>query len=122
MSSDTEAKTSNATVTLRFLGLDKEVEAQVGDNILDVALRHEIDLDHACGGVCACSTCHVKIIKGAECLAESTEDEEDQLDEARDVELTSRLGCQAKILRVPEGGVLEVKIPDWNVNLVQEGT
>ena len=46
MSSDTEAKTSNATVTLRFLGLDKEVEAQVGDNILDVALRHESREDH----------------------------------------------------------------------------
>ncbi len=121
MSPDTEAKTSNATVKLRFVGLDKEVEAQVGDNILDVALRNEIDLDHACGGVCACSTCHVKVLKGAECLVESTEEEEDQLDEARDVDLTSRLGCQGKILRVPEGGVLEVKIPEWNVNLVQEG-
>ncbi|MHC4816072.1 MAG: 2Fe-2S iron-sulfur cluster-binding protein [Planctomycetota bacterium] len=109
---------------MRFVGLDKEVEvkAEVGDSILDVALRHEIDLDHACGGVCACSTCHVKVLTGAECLVESTEEEEDQLDEARDVDLTSRLGCQAKILRVPEGGVLEVKIPEWNVNLVQEGS
>ena len=117
MSSDTEAK----TVKLRFVGLDKEVEAQVGESILEVALKNEIDLDHACGGVCACSTCHVKVLKGGECLAESTEDEEDQLDEARDVDLTSRLGCQAKILRIPKGGVLEVRIPTWNVNLVQEG-
>ena len=117
MSSDTKTK----TIKLRFVGIDRELEAQVGDNILDVALRNEIDLDHACGGVCACSTCHVKVLKGAECLPESTEEEEDQLDEARDVDLTSRLGCQAKILRVPEGDVLEVKIPEWNVNLVQEG-
>jgi len=118
VSSDTDAK----TVKLRFVDIDKELEAQVGDSILDVALRHDVDLDHACGGVCACSTCHVKVLKGAECLAESTEEEEDQLDTARDLDLTSRLGCQARILRVPEGGVLEVKIPEWNVNLVQEGS
>ena len=114
--------TRTDTITLRFVGIDKEVEANVGDSVLDVALRNDIDLDHACGGVCACSTCHVKVMQGAECLQESTEEEEDQLDEARGVELTSRLGCQAKILRVPEGGVLEVKIPEWNVNMVQEGS
>ena len=118
MSTDTDAK----TVTLRFVGMDKELEANIGDSILDVALRNDIDLDHACGGVCACSTCHVKVLKGAECLAESTEEEEDQLDQARDLDLTSRLGCQAKILKVPEDGVVEVRIPEWNVNLVQEGS
>ena len=109
-------------IRIHFVTYDRTVDAAIGDSILELAERNEIDLDHACGGVCACSTCHVRILQGAECLQGSTEDEEDQLDEARGVELTSRLGCQAKILRVPEGGVIEVKIPDWNVNLVQEGT
>ena len=71
--------------------------------------------------MCACSTCHVKIDTGAEALSESTEDEEDQLDEARDVSLNSRLGCQARIERVPAGGVIAVSIPAWNVNMVSEG-
>ena len=85
-------------------------------------MRHDIDLDHACGGVCACSTCHVKIRRGAECFNETTEDEEDQLDNARDLDLTSRLGCQARIERPPPGDeIIEVQIPDWNVNLSREG-
>jgi len=104
---------------VRFAG-HKECPASLGESILDVALRNEIDLDHACGGVCACSTCHVRIETGADCLTESSEDEEDQLDTARDLGLNSRLGCQARIERIPDGGVLEVRIPEWNVNLVSE--
>ena len=99
-----------------------EFDAEVGDSILDVALRNGVDLDHACGGVCACSTCHVKISSGAEALSEASEDEEDQLDAARDVALESRLGCQARIERVPDGGRIELSIPAWNVNLIQEGS
>ncbi len=98
-----------------------EFEAKVGDSLLEIAHRHDIDLDHACGGVCACSTCHVKIEAGADALSEASDDEEDQLDTARDVALNSRLGCQAKIERAPSGGAIEVSIPAWNVNLVQEG-
>ena len=99
-----------------------EFDAEVGDSILDVALRNEVDLDHACGGVCACSTCHVKIASGAESLSGASEDEEDQLDAARDVALESRLGCQARIEWVPDGGRIELSIPAWNVNLIQEGS
>ena len=100
-----------------------EFEAHVGDSILDVALRNGIDLDHACGGVCACSTCHVKATSGADVLSEASDDEEDQLDSARDVSLESRLGCQAVIEREPsEDHSIEVSIPTWNVNLVQEGS
>ncbi len=106
-------------IRVRFVDGD-EFEAAIGDSILDVALAHGIDLDHACGGVCACSTCHVRIVEGADALNESSDDEEDQLDEARDVGLDSRLGCQAKILRAPAGGVIAVRIPSWNVNLVRE--
>ncbi len=105
-------------VLVRFQG--KELQASIGQSFLELAEAHGINLDHACGGVCACSTCHVKILTGADALNESTEDEEDQLDEARDVELTSRLGCQARIERQPDGGVIEVEIPAWNVNLVKE--
>jgi hypothetical protein len=63
----------------------------------------------------------VKIKQGRECFSEASEDELDQLDEARDVGLDSRLGCQAKLLRVPPGGTVEIVIPTWNVNAVREG-
>jgi 2Fe-2S ferredoxin len=103
---------------VRFQGRD--LNATIGQSFLEIAEANEIDLDHACGGVCACSTCHVKVLAGADALNEASEDEEDQLDEARDVDLSSRLGCQARIVRPPEGGVIEVEIPAWNVNLVKE--
>ncbi|MCC6669673.1 MAG: 2Fe-2S iron-sulfur cluster binding domain-containing protein [Planctomycetes bacterium] len=104
---------------MRFAGI-RDVEAKVGTSILEAALANGVELDHACGGVCACSTCHVKVLAGAEVLSEMSDDEADQLDEARDVGLDSRLGCQARILRVPQGGRVEVAIPRWNVNLVRE--
>lgn len=97
------------------------IEAEVGQSLLEIAQANDIPLDHACGGVCACSTCHVKIEKGAECFSDQSEDEADQLDTARDVGLESRLGCQARLERVPDGGVVEVVIPTWNVNAVREG-
>jgi 2Fe-2S ferredoxin len=108
-------------VRVRFAGHHRDIETEVGKSFLEIALENDIDLDHACGGVCACSTCHVKILAGADALNESTEDEEDQLDSARDIDLDSRLGCQARILRPPKGGVIEIEIPAWNVNMVQEG-
>ncbi len=110
-------------VTIRFLDHPDvgDIAAAIGDCILDVAHAHGVDLDHACGGACACSTCHIKVLDGAKALNETSEDEEDQLDEARDVDLTSRLGCQTRIERLPEGGVLEIRIPKWNTNLIKEG-
>lgn len=109
-------------ITVHFADADKSVPAQLGDNLLALAERHGIELDHACGGVCACSTCHVKITAGAECFSAASEDEEDQLDEARGVDLQSRLGCQATLVRAPADGTrIEVRIPTWNVNLVREG-
>jgi ferredoxin, 2Fe-2S len=94
---------------------------QVGESILHAAMANDVALDHACGGVCACSTCHVKIVVGRECFNEASEDELDQLDEARGVGLDSRLGCQAKLQRLPPDGVVEIVIPTWNVNAVREG-
>ena len=102
-------------------GDPREFSIAVGESILHAALEQGLELDHACGGVCACSTCHVKITKNADCFSEASEDELDQLDEARDVSLESRLGCQAKLQRVPPVGVIEIAIPTWNVNAVREG-
>ena len=118
MSSDTS---SNQTVTVTIQGEDKPLKLAMGQSILDAALAQGIDLDHACGGVCACSTCHIKIHEGGDCFPEASEDEEDQLDKARDVALNSRLGCQAVLQRMPKNGKIDIAIPTWNVNNVQEG-
>lgn len=109
------------TAQLVVRGDDRKFTLAVGQTILQAAMAQGLELDHACGGVCACSTCHVKITAGRECFGEPSEDELDQLDEARDVSLDSRLGCQAKLLRVPPGGVVAITIPTWNVNAVREG-
>jgi 2Fe-2S ferredoxin len=86
-------------------------------SILDIALAHGIELDHACGGVCACATCHVVVRQGLESCNESTDDEEDQLDEAYDLTAQSRLGCQC----VPDGSKdVVIEVPSWNRNLARE--
>lgn len=109
------------SVRLTVRGCDRAFSLAVGQTILQAAMDQGLELDHACGGVCACSTCHVKIKRGRECFSEAGDDELDQLDEARDVALDSRLGCQAKLLRAPQDGVVEIQIPTWNVNAVREG-
>jgi ferredoxin, 2Fe-2S len=84
-----------------------EVEVPVGSSILEAATLAHVPEGSACGGVCACSTCHVYVSRGADLLSEPEDDEADILDKAFDVRATSRLGCQSKILR---DGVLEVEI------------
>lgn len=83
---------------------------QVGDTILDVAEDHDIHLNHNCGAVCACSTCHVYIEKGEDSLREIIDREEDFIDRARNPRLESRLGCQCEILEAD--AEIEVHIPD----------
>ena len=86
-------------------------------SILSVALASGIDIDHSCGGVCACSTCHVIVKEGLDTCNEATDDELDQLEEARGLTMQSRLSCQT----VPNGTKdVRVVIPAWNVNLVKE--
>ncbi len=85
-------------------------------SLLDIALNFGIELEHACGGNCACTTCHVIVREGEENLSEMEDDEADKVDEAAGVTLHSRLGCQA----VVKGDVV-VEIPDWNRNYVSEG-
>ena len=87
-------------------------------SILDIAMGNGIELDHACGGVCACSTCHVYVKQGLQSCSEGTDAEQDMLDLAPDVKPASRLACQC----VPTGREdLIVEIPEWNRNLVREG-
>ena len=86
-------------------------------SIMDLAYGAGVEIDHACGGVCACATCHVHVLEGANTCPLATDDEEDMLDTARDLVPESRLSCQC----VPNGTQdLVVKIPAWNKNLVQE--
>ncbi len=83
---------------------------EAGDSILEIALKNNIELHHNCGGVCACSTCHVYVEKGEEHLPEITEREEDFIDRAVNPRLNSRLGCQCVLEGT--GGVLVIKLPD----------
>jgi 2Fe-2S ferredoxin len=80
-----------------FLPMNQTVEAKDGESILEVAENHDIPLQHACGGFCACTTCHVIVKSGENNLSEAEEDEEERLDRATGVTLKSRLGCQAKV-------------------------
>lgn len=116
-----------AKFRVRFLPMDKVVEVDTtalppghdGEpgSLLRIALANGIEVDHACGGVCACSTCHVIVREGAASLPPADDDEEDQLDNARGLTLQSRLACQA----VPRGDCdLVVEIPHWNRNLTKE--
>ena len=86
------------------------VSAAADTSILEVTEEHDIHLNHNCGGVCACSTCHVYILKGEESLEEISDKEEDFIDRAINPRLESRLACQCIILE--DDAVIEVKIPD----------
>ena len=86
-------------------------------SILDVALNFGFPLEHACGGSCACTTCHIVVKKGAELLSEMDDEEADRLDMAADLQLHSRLGCQAV---VEKPGEIVVEVPAWNRNYVSE--
>jgi 2Fe-2S ferredoxin len=86
-------------------------------SILDIGLAHDIHIEHTCGGVCACSTCHSIVRQGLASCNEATEDEEDQLEEAPGLTIQSRLSCQC----VPDGTMdVVVEIPAWNRNAVKE--
>lgn len=93
-------------------------ETGLPGSILDIAMGNGVELEHVCGGVCACSTCHVIVKQGLESCNEGTDDEFDQLDEAPMTTLQSRLACQC----VPNGTKdIVVEIPAVNKNLVKEG-
>jgi 2Fe-2S ferredoxin len=86
------------------------------ESFLDVAMNFGIPLEHACGGSCACTTCHLYVVKGEENLSEPEDKELDRLDTAWDLRTNSRLGCQAVI-----NGDVVVEFPMYTRNYVQEG-
>ena len=83
---------------------------EADESILEVALKNKIQLHHNCGGVCACSTCHIYLDKGEEYVEELSDKEENFIDRARNPRLTSRLSCQCVL--ADGSGTLEVTIPD----------
>jgi 2Fe-2S ferredoxin len=110
---------TNATTTIE-VDPEKIPYSHTGQegSILDIALGSGVEINHSCGGVCACSTCHVIVRQGLKSCSEATEDEEEELDNAPGLTTESRLACQC----VPNGTEdLVVVIPAWNKNLVKEG-
>ena len=79
-------------------------------SILEVALKNDIDLHHNCGGVCACSTCHIYVNEGDGFLEELSDKEEDFIDRAVNPRINSRLGCQC-VLHDGNGNIT-VTLPD----------
>ena len=114
------------SVHVSFLDIDgnplkANVDAYVGESLLQVAQRNDIELEGACEGVCACSTCHV-VIPDEDTfdeLDEASEDEEDMLDMAYGLTETSRLGCQITITRDMDG--MEVEVPPATRNFYVDG-
>ena len=98
-------------------GSRKEVDASLGLSVMEIAHRNHIDIEGACEGSLACSTCHVIVDPtwfGK--LADPTEDEEDMLDLAFGLEKTSRLGCQIVMTEALDG--LVVKLPAGTRNML----
>jgi 2Fe-2S ferredoxin len=114
------------TITVQPAGITVVVDPEKlsdGDHglpgsILGQLLDAGVDIDHACGGVLACSTCHVYVSSGGKSCGDASEEEEDMLDGAPALRSTSRLACQS----VPDGSSdIVVEIPAWNRNAVKEG-
>jgi len=95
----------------------KEIETAPGTSICDTLLANGIEIEHACEKSCACTTCHVIVREGYDSLEPPTDKEDDLLDKAWGLELTSRLSCQ---LRVGDED-LTVEIPKYTINHASEG-
>jgi 2Fe-2S ferredoxin len=93
------------------------LDGQSGKSICDTLLENDIEIEHACDRVCACTTCHVIVREGFDSLSEATEDEEDLLDRAWGLTPVSRLSCQA----IVADEKLVVEIPRYTINYAKEG-
>ena len=93
-----------------------EFEAVVGRSICDNLLDHDVEIEHACEKVCACTTCHVIVRDGFDSLNPLEEKEEDMLDRAWGLEPNSRLACQAKVADAD----LVIEIPKYSINHAKE--
>lgn len=92
------------------------IEATPGVTVCDTLLDNHIEIEHACEKSCACTTCHVIVREGYESLEPPTEKEDDLLDKAWGLELTSRLSCQLRMKDVP----VTIEIPRYTLNQVSE--
>ncbi len=101
---------------IKFTFEDKSIDpitvenAESGFSILEIAEDNGVHLNHNCGGVCACSTCHVYVEKGDKFLEEISDKEEDFIDRAINPRIESRLGCQCIVLK--DDAEIEIEIPD----------
>ena len=92
------------------------IEATPGASICDTLLDNGIEIEHACEKSCACTTCHIIVREGFDCLVPATDKEDDLLDKAWGLALTSRLSCQARVTDDP----LTIEIPKYTLNQVSE--
>jgi 2Fe-2S ferredoxin len=92
------------------------IEAEPGVSICEAAIKHGVEIEHACEMSCACTTCHVIVREGFDSLEEADETEEDLLDKAWGLEPESRLSCQALVADED----LVVEIPKYTINMVAE--
>lgn len=107
-------------VTFQPMGVTVEVDPALypysrhGDpgSLLDIALANGVQIEHACGGVGICATCHVIVLKGMDNLSEPQDEEFDKLEEVPSATLDSRLACKAVVK-----GDVTVTIPKWNRNM-----
>ena len=104
-------------ITFKFLEdiPDKVVEnPEVGDSILDITEKNDIELQHNCGGVCGCSTCHIYVEDGMDDLPEIEDNEEDFIDRAIDPQINSRLACQCVLKENSGDIVVTIPVQDFN--------
>ena len=92
------------------------LEVEPGTSVCDGLLANGIEIEHACEKSCACTTCHVVVREGFGALEPASEKEDDLLDKAWGLELTSRLSCQARVGKTP----LAIEIPRYTINLASE--
>mmetsp|Transcript_37091 Transcript_37091/g.73841 ORF Transcript_37091/g.73841 Transcript_37091/m.73841 type:complete len:152 (-) Transcript_37091:88-543(-) len=114
---------SHESVTINWIrrdGSKMETKARIGSNLLRVAQRYELEIEGACEGVCACSTCHCILDMSVyDSLPEPSETEEDMLDQAFGLTPTSRLGCQVIVSKELDG--ITVKLPKATRNFYVDG-
>ncbi|KAL8798114.1 MAG: hypothetical protein Q9182_006941 [Xanthomendoza sp. 2 TL-2023] len=98
-------------------GAEHSFEVSAGDNLMDIAQAEDLEMEGACGGSCACSTCHI-IVQDPEkyaAMSEPSDDENDMLDLAFGLTETSRLGCQVKMAKEIDG--VKIRLPSMTRNL-----
>ena len=93
------------------------LEANAGESIIEVLLKNNISIEHACDMQCACTTCHVYVRQGQESLKPAEEKEEDMLDKAWGLDMDSRLSCQACV----KDRDIVIEIPKYTLNQISEG-